>query len=451
MVARRAYSLYTVGMAEAPEAPLKVPCPACKATLKVPARLAGKRCACPKCKEPVRIPARDPSEEAPLDLAPVSDDEVSSDEAPIPDRLELAPRTPERAPARPSMSPPPREEEVAPAPAPPPAPTGLARHAHWALLLALIPLAFSLLGGDEDLAARVERTLAQVEEAKLERLPEDAGLDDLLRLVPDHRVEGAHLARESKLHWLYAAAAGAAFGGLLLAFPRGKATTGGMVGAALFTATVGIALLLGVQLAAELTYGVLVKGRGLLTLIFYIIKFIGFSYRAALDPENGFVPSLVGFTFGVGLCEELCKALPLVWHYRRAASLDWRGACLWGLASGVGFGVAEGIHYSGDTYNGVATGGIYVVRFVSCVALHATWSAGVGILIARDPTTVQGGMEWYHAALSILLVLAAAMGLHALYDTCLKRELYLLALLTAVASVGWLAFLIARQTREEAA
>ncbi len=266
---------------------------------------------------------------------------------------------------------------------------------------------------------------------------------------PGHKLVGAHLARGSKAHWAYAGVASLVFFGVVAAFPRGRATFDSLLGVALFTATVGIVLLLGVQLAASATYGVIVTGRGVLTLIFYIVKFIGFSYRAALDPENGFLASLLGFTFGVGLCEELCKAAPIIFHFRSKGTLDWRGACLWGLASGIGFGIAEGIHYAGDMYNGISTAWIYLVRFLSCVALHATWSAGVAITIARDPTGIQGEDEWYVTLASFVPPLLVAMVLHALYDTLLKRDMSVLALLVAVGSVGWLAFLIHRQTAEE--
>ena len=53
--------------------------------------------------------------------------------------------------------------------------------------------------------------------------------------------------------------------------------------------------------------------------------------------------SFLGFTAGVGFCEEVCKAIPLLVYYREPNKQTWRGAFLWGLASGVGFGVAEGI------------------------------------------------------------------------------------------------------------
>src|SRR5205823_12009793 len=123
----------------------------------------------------------------------------------------------------------------------------------------------------------------------------------------------------------------------------------------------------------------------------WIAKLIGLSYRAALDPDNGFWVSFIGFTLGVGLLEELCKIFPVVVRYCRVPDDNWRGAFLWGLASGAGFGIAEGVIYSANYYNGITGSGIYVVRFVSCVALHALWTGCAAI-------TVQQKQHWLHRA-----------------------------------------------------
>jgi RsiW-degrading membrane proteinase PrsW (M82 family) len=219
---------------------------------------------------------------------------------------------------------------------------------------------------------------------------------------------------------------------------------------ALFTGTVGIALLLGFQIIAEATQGhVIIARNPIIMLLFWIAWLIGFSYRAALDPQSNFFMSLLGFTLGVGLCEEVCKALPLVWHYRRTATLDWRGAFVWGLASGVGFGVAEGIMYAGDFYNGVADGMTYVVRFVSCVALHAIWTASAGLFIWRHQGLLQGEFRWYDYIPRVFLMVLIPMVLHGLYDTFLKKEYDALALVIALASFGWLAWQIETARRQE--
>ncbi len=131
-------------------------------------------------------------------------------------------------------------------------------------------------------------------------------------------------------HWLYAVAAALLFFSLiLLLFDPGNALLPHWVGAGLLTSTIGVLLLVSLQIAAEL--GRLLPGSGSW---YQLLRLIGFSYRAALEPENGFVPSLLGFTFGVGLCEEITKSLPLLlrcaapvrWTGGRPASGDWAAA-----------------------------------------------------------------------------------------------------------------------------
>jgi RsiW-degrading membrane proteinase PrsW (M82 family) len=175
------------------------------------------------------------------------------------------------------------------------------------------------------------------------------------------------------------------------------------------------------------------------------VKFIGFSYRAALNPENGFWASFFGFTCGVGLCEELCKAIPVLIFLRGNTHAGWRAACLVGLASGVGFGVSEGITYSSDSYNGVATGLTYLVRFASCVALHAAWAGAVGLLMSQNQDYLgDGGFDASDAGYFLVYYLSLAMVLHGLYDTLLKKDYELWALSIAAVSFGWLAWLVWR-------
>src|SRR5207248_1857839 len=63
-------------------------------------------------------------------------------------------------------------------------------------------------------------------------------------------------------------------------------------------------------------------------------------------------------------------------------------SCLWGMASGIGFGVAEGVMYSVRYYNGIAGFDAYLTRFAACVGLHAVWSASVGITLFQARRTV---------------------------------------------------------------
>jgi RsiW-degrading membrane proteinase PrsW (M82 family) len=323
---------------------------------------------------------------------------------------------------------------------------------YWLLILTLVPLGLSCFLPKDSVKERFERTERSnpriVERWKEQQHPT---LDGLVSSFPGERIEGAFLPRSSQLHWGFASIS--AIGSMILImaiFPR-RASSGldlGLIG--LFTGTIGIFLLLTVQFLAAITQGIWIHGTGTFTLIFYILKFIGYSYRSALSPNSNFVLSFLGFTFGVGLCEELCKAMPLIWYYRHCDSLSWRGACRWGLATGAGFGIAEGISYSADFYNGLSTADAYIVRFVSCVGLHAVWSACVAISLYKNQEQIQGDMRWHQMALPLLRVLAVPMVLHGLYDTLLKMSLHEMALVTAVVSFAWLAWQIESLREQEA-
>jgi RsiW-degrading membrane proteinase PrsW (M82 family) len=133
-------------------------------------------------------------------------------------------------------------------------------------------------------------------------------------------------------------------------------------------------------------------------------------------------------------------------HYNQ--DFDWRDACVLGLASGVGFGVAEGIMYSSQYYNGLDAFDIYLVRFISCVALHAVWTAAAAVMVAHN----QGGFEtdeWTDWLVHLIMVIGVPVVLHGLYDTFLKKDMNAYALLTAVASFGWLIFMIERSRGTE--
>jgi len=308
--------------------------------------------------------------------------------------------------------------------------------------LTLVPLAFSLLLSRDKAEERIRRTLDANPQLRLRAEQEDLSDEELFTMVPDGKIEGAHLAHDSQAHWWYALASSSAFTAMLVfMFDPGKAKLGHGMLIALATGTFGILFLVCLQLVAELTQGYIVTGRSILVILFYIVKLIGYSYRAALDPETGFLLSFIGFTVGVGLCEEITKALPVLFHYRSGGKLDWRGARLWGLASGVGFGVAEGIMYSSQFYNGIGTKDAYLVRFISCVAMHAVWSGAAGIAIARRKAWIDQSRDWGKFLATLLWALAVPIVLHGLYDTLLKKEMKGWAFVAALASFAWLAFL----------
>lgn len=298
----------------------------------------------------------------------------------------------------------------------------------FALLLAPLFL-FTILGG-ADLRERLER--AKREHSDVTERVET--VDEFLRALPGERVEGAYLPRTSWVPWGFAAAAVVGFWGILLfLFPMGRAHSLHLWTVGLLIGTVGVFLLWGFQYVALYSRGL--RGGGAIGLIVLsVLQFIGLSYEAALDPEIGFLKSLAGFTFGVGLCEEVCKMLPLAIAFRLGARLDVRGAVAWGLAMGVGFGVSEGIHYSAQLYNGLTGGEAYGVRFVSCVALHAVWSGTASLFLWSTREEFEEPEHWYGMITPLVLAVAPSMALHGLYDTLLKRDLDVLACLAAAAS-----------------
>jgi len=300
--------------------------------------------------------------------------------------------------------------------------------------LLLIPLFLFTIFGNSDLRERLER--AKREHADLAERIET--VDEFLRALPGERVEGAFLSRSSWVPWGYAGAAAVGFWAILIfLFPMGRANSLHLWTVGLLIGTVGVLLLWGFQFVALYSRGL--RGGGAIGMIVLgILQFVGYSYEAALDPENGFFKSLAGYTLGVGLCEEVCKILPLAIAFRLGARLDVRGAVAWGLAMGVGFGVSEGIHYSGQYYNGLSGGEAYGVRFVSCVALHAVWSGTASLFLWSTRGEFEEPEHWYGMITPLVLAVGPSMALHGLYDTLLKRDLPLLA--CGVAAASYLAF-----------
>jgi protease PrsW len=428
--------------------PLSVRCPACGTAHKAPERAAGKTLPCLKCRAPILVPDMEPIDPAAILL---EDDETPS---PAPPDRSIADEDPPPVP-RPRPVTPRRHSEAAGTVSLPPLtsnePPFWRRHLHWLLVLALLPLVVTLLTQSErpSIEERLMKSLEEVSPAERERILNQMeraeSIDDLMRALPGERLPGAFLGRSSNGHLLLAALTTVLYMAFFMFLASdGSAEPRHVLVVGLFTATIGIAFLLLVQLLASLTEGRIIVGFSFVALFFMILKFIAFSYGAAMNPENGFFLSFLGFTLGVGLCEEFVKAIPLFWHRSSVSGSQWRGMMVWGMASGAGFGIAEGIIYSGRYYNGIMGADIYVVRFLSCVALHAIWSGSVAILMYHRRDLFSEAENWRGWIFPTFFVIAVPAVLHGLYDTCLKKDMNGVALLVAAASFGYLAFLFSR-------
>lgn len=130
---------------------------------------------------------------------------------------------------------------------------------------------------------------------------------------------------------------------------------------------------------------------------------------------------IVGYTLGVGLPEELSKAVaaraePSDALYARAAA---------GFAAGLGFGLGEAILYAYRDYAGVSDWTIYVVRYAFCVGFHGAMSALVVLCLPDEP------WERDNWGRTLLCVLPVAL-LHGTYNALLDRGHPALAGLVAV-------------------
>ncbi len=154
----------------------------------------------------------------------------------------------------------------------------------------------------------------------------------------------------------------------------------------LITAFVGLGLLLIFQNVAELAKGLdqRTAGSPRITILYWIIKLIGHAYdinRSFLSTPDHGIPFLVGLfatIFSNGLCEELVKLAPAAYLIVTKKDLQYRDALFIGAASGVGFGVGEGLHYASNVYApSGASMSIYLQRFTGIA-----WSHGVYTIIS---------------------------------------------------------------------
>ena len=97
--------------------------------------------------------------------------------------------------------------------------------------------------------------------------------------------------------------------------------------------------------------------------------------------------------------------------------------------------------YAGDSYNGIATAGIYLTRFVSCVGLHAIWTAAAAVLGAHQWRAFESGDTADTVTAAVKAIAVPAL-LHGLYDTLLKRDMAAWAMVIAIVSFAWLVAVI---------
>ncbi len=133
-----------------------------------------------------------------------------------------------------------------------------------------------------------------------------------------------------------------------------------------------------------------------------------------LDKGN-LLLDFLGFTFGVGLSEEFVKALPLLIIAARARQpLIPQTLVYYGLMSGIGFGVFEGVQYQMTVNVELDYDAAFfmnIARLTSLPFLHAVWCGIAGYFISFAKLYPRYRLSLYTLAIAVPAVL------HGLYDT----------------------------------
>jgi RsiW-degrading membrane proteinase PrsW (M82 family) len=150
----------------------------------------------------------------------------------------------------------------------------------------------------------------------------------------------------------------------------------------------------------------------------------------AMTQSANLLPRFTGMFLGVGIHEELCKAAILFLLVKRTSiALLPQTVVLYGIISGLGFGIYEGVHYQTTLNRQQVVDTAYflnIMRLTSLPFLHAIWSGIAGYFI--------GFAALFPAKRNALWVMAILIPafLHGLYDTV---ELNLMGLAAAGSGV----------------
>ncbi|MFN8152801.1 MAG: PrsW family glutamic-type intramembrane protease [Bacteroidia bacterium] len=136
---------------------------------------------------------------------------------------------------------------------------------------------------------------------------------------------------------------------------------------------------------------------------------------ALTNENNGFLSRLIGFTFGVGVFEEFVKLLPVYLLLRKSKEpLIPQTVVFYGLMSGIGFGVFEGVVYQLTVNNQLDYGTSFfmnIARLTCLPFLHSIWAGISSYFLAFSFLYPKNRHSMW-----LLGILIPAI-LHGLYDT----------------------------------
>ena len=143
-------------------------------------------------------------------------------------------------------------------------------------------------------------------------------------------------------------------------------------------------------------------------------SFPPFSILYSFTDSSIIIARIVGFIFGVGILEEFIKSVPLYFILNKTKEpLIPQTLVLYGLISGIGFGVLEGVIYQTGVNSELEYNSAFfmnVARLTSLPFLHAIWCGISGYFLSFSqlfPLNRKG---------LILLSISVPAILHGLYD-----------------------------------
>lgn len=136
---------------------------------------------------------------------------------------------------------------------------------------------------------------------------------------------------------------------------------------------------------------------------------------ALADEDQDFVSQFIGFTFGVGVFEEFVKLLPVYLLLRNSKEpLIPQTVVFYGLISGIGFGVFEGVIYQLTVNSHLDYSQSFfmnIARLTSLPFLHSIWSGISAYFLAFAFLYPKNRHSMWFLAIIIPALL------HGLYDT----------------------------------
>jgi RsiW-degrading membrane proteinase PrsW (M82 family) len=165
-------------------------------------------------------------------------------------------------------------------------------------------------------------------------------------------------------------------------------------------------------------------------------------------PPNAFLLQWLGYVLGVGVPEELCKALVLLFVAKRFAPMPPQAMLFYGLMAGLGFGIYEGVSYQ-TSHNfrfAIDAAGyrdqttfaaeyylLNLIRLTTLPFLHAIWTGMAGYFIGFAAQFPERKRGLWIVALGVPALLhgsynalgSAALGLVVALVSVLALNLYL--------------------------